>query len=355
MCVCSHHLLFRCFSLTQSFLFLLHSISAPDAASFISLLGTEFTSYYDSIKFNWAQYAGAKVLTIAGMPAYSYVDHIATTYSGNYLDHGVRVNSVFSSYRISGGVWSQRFGDLAGPIFPDLEGLTFELIKNGSHKIEKVTFPYRASYIGATSFTDKASFWAANCAVKNTTNGIDYFDAGKARESASMRPFAAIVLDSPHALGVGLPTKYQPTAPNVTTGDVIRAYTLTGKYKGTGVVRQIGMSRILRTFDLLDLAVRFAVDGRKLRACRLRRSNYNLPLLPPIRLLITFLSRSVPAKCHRCPRRIQVRGRQEAYRRRDRQRRWLRLPWGVPPFGACRFELWLWVSSVVSFALRGSC
>ena len=57
--------------------------SAPDAVDFLNLLGTNFTSYYDSIGFNWKQYAGSKVLTIGGLPAYSYVDHIASTVSGN--------------------------------------------------------------------------------------------------------------------------------------------------------------------------------------------------------------------------------------------------------------------------------
>ena len=51
------------------------------------------------------------------MDAYAYADLIASTESGNYLDHGVRVNSVFSSYRISDTDFSQRFGDIAGPSF----------------------------------------------------------------------------------------------------------------------------------------------------------------------------------------------------------------------------------------------
>lgn len=215
--------------------------SAPDAVAFLNQLGTNFTSYYDSIGFNWQQYAGAKVLKIAGIDAYAYVDHIATTYSGNYLDHGVRVNSVFSSYRISGGVWSQRLGDLAGPIFPDLASLTFQLIKANSTKVETVTFPYRASYIATGVFTDKASFWEANCAVKDSTNGIDYFGSEKKVEDGGerRRPVAEIVLDSTHAQAVGLPTQYQPTAPSVVVGDVVKAYVLPGNQSDTGVVSSL--------------------------------------------------------------------------------------------------------------------
>lgn len=72
----------------------------PDAVEFISLLGSNFTYYFDSIKFDWKRLAGAKVLQIGGLSPYDYVDEIAKTRSGNYLDHGVRVNSVYSSYRI---------------------------------------------------------------------------------------------------------------------------------------------------------------------------------------------------------------------------------------------------------------
>lgn len=173
------------------------------------------------------------------MDAYAYVDHVASTYSGNYLDHGVRVNSVFSSYRIAGGAWSQRLGDLAGPIFPDLTSLKFELIKSGSKKVETVTFPYRASYIGTGVFTDKASYWEANCAVKNTTNGVDYLAAGAKNLIGGIKQPIAKVVDSNHASGVGLPTPYLPTAKNVTAGDVLFAYVLPQAVKGAkvGVVR----------------------------------------------------------------------------------------------------------------------
>lgn len=74
---------------------------APDSVAFINLLGSNFTSYFDSLGFDWKRLAGAKVLQIGGIDAYDYVDHIASTVSGNYLDHGIRVNSVYTSYRIS--------------------------------------------------------------------------------------------------------------------------------------------------------------------------------------------------------------------------------------------------------------
>lgn len=121
---------------------------APDSVEFVSLLGTDFTDFFDQIGFNWQRLAGARVLQIAGMDAYAYADLIASTESGNYLDHGVRVNSVFSSYRISDTDFSQRFGDIAGPAFPDRDSLTMTLIPVGSSESETVTIPYLATYLG---------------------------------------------------------------------------------------------------------------------------------------------------------------------------------------------------------------
>lgn len=128
----------------------------PDLVEFISLLGTNYTGYFDSIGFDWARLAGARVVSIEGVPAYSYVDHLADTVSGNYLDHGVRVNSVFSSYRINTGNYSQRLGDLAGPAFPDLDNLTMEVVLANGTESETVVIPYLASYVGKP-FTDAAS------------------------------------------------------------------------------------------------------------------------------------------------------------------------------------------------------
>ena len=129
---------------------------APDSVDLIPLVGTEFTDFFASIGFNWQRLAGARVLEIDGMEAFDYADLIASTESGNYLDHGVRVNSVFSSYRISGTDFSQRFGDIAGPAFPDRNFLTVKLIPVNSTKAETVQIPYLADYLGEP-FTDQAS------------------------------------------------------------------------------------------------------------------------------------------------------------------------------------------------------
>lgn len=96
------------------------------------------------------------MLQIGGMDAYDYVDYIASTVSGNFLDHGVRVNSVFSGYRISSDAFSQRIGDLAGPSWISQTDLTFVVVLANSTEEETVTVPYLADFAG-TDFTDAAS------------------------------------------------------------------------------------------------------------------------------------------------------------------------------------------------------
>ncbi|KZT64325.1 hypothetical protein DAEQUDRAFT_39563 [Daedalea quercina L-15889] len=197
----------------------------PDLVDFISLLGTNYTGYFDSIGFDWARLAGARVLSIEGMSAYDYVDYIADTVSGNYLDHGVRVNSVFSSYRINDGNYSQRFGDLAGPVFPNLDNLTMEVILANGTESERVVIPYLASFAGEP-FTDAASYWANNCAANNETNGVDNLTQGSAtpRSRAARQPRAALATSS--SLGVGLPLQFVPNLTAVAGEDILWSYIL---------------------------------------------------------------------------------------------------------------------------------
>lgn len=129
---------------------------APDVGDFISLAPDGFTRYFNSIGFDWKRLAGAEVLQIENMGPYDYVDLIANTVSGNYLDHGVRVNSVFTSYRLLGSSFSQRFGDLAGRPFSPIENLTFVLIPVGTTKPETVTVPFLHVFMGS-NFSDKDS------------------------------------------------------------------------------------------------------------------------------------------------------------------------------------------------------
>ena len=125
---------------------------------FLSQFGPEFSDYFESLGFDWKRLAGAKVLEIEGQNPYTYIDHIANTVSGNYLDHGVRVNSVFTSYRISSNGFSQRLGDLAGPIFVSRTSLTMKLRLVNSTTAETVEIPYLAGFLGSP-FVDSASLY----------------------------------------------------------------------------------------------------------------------------------------------------------------------------------------------------
>ena len=129
---------------------------APDVIEFISLIPRGFASFYASIGFDWQRLAGARVLQIEGMDPYDYVDQVADTVTGNYLDHGVRVNSVFTSYRLSGSSFSQKFGDLAGRVLNPIRNLTYTLLPHGAAHPETVTIPFLNLFLG-NNFSDRDS------------------------------------------------------------------------------------------------------------------------------------------------------------------------------------------------------
>jgi len=237
---------------------------APDSVEFVSLLGTNFTDYFEQLGFNWQRLAGAKVLEIEGIDAYAWADHVASTQSGNYLDHGVRVNSAFSSYRISDTDFSQRFGDIAGPQFPDQNTLTMKLIPVNSTKAETVSVPFFANYVGA-SFTDQASFWEANCAANDETNGVDLRSSGftAAKRSTPKRARAAII-DSSLKNAVGLPGPFLPTAPpvNGSTG-VIKSFILPDNITGVMFVGSFEGDFVQFQTDTLAAVRQFQASGVK--------------------------------------------------------------------------------------------
>ncbi|KAK0460733.1 uncharacterized protein EV420DRAFT_1641267 [Desarmillaria tabescens] len=214
---------------------------APDAVEFLSLLGEEFTSFFDSIHFNWTRLAGAKVLAIEDKDPYDYVDTIASTVSGNFLDHGVRVNSVFTSYRISGTDFSQRLGDLAGPIGVVQTEVKFKLVPVGSTSAETVTVPFLANFLGVP-FTDAQSFWANNCAANENTNGRDNKGVASFTSLPAKRRLAkGEIIDLSNSSAVGLPQQFMPTLPPVSgsTG-VIKSYILPGNHTGVMFVGSFG-------------------------------------------------------------------------------------------------------------------
>ncbi|KAF5325046.1 hypothetical protein D9619_009605 [Psilocybe cf. subviscida] len=209
---------------------------APDSVDFITQLGPAYTGFFDNAKFDWRRLAGAKVLQIQGMNAYDYVDLIAHTVSGNYLDHGVRVNSAFTSYRIAAGAFSQRLGDIAGPLDVTNTALSVKLIAANSTKVETVSIPYLADYTG-DPFTDGPSFWAANCAANDLTNGVDVRTTTGTNAAKKVRTMkqakANIITDGLLSKAVGLPPQFQPTVP-ATAGsdDAIKSFILPDKKTG---------------------------------------------------------------------------------------------------------------------------
>ncbi|KAH9968140.1 hypothetical protein BC827DRAFT_1122317 [Russula dissimulans] len=195
---------------------------APDAVEFISQVPGSFADYYKSIGLDLQRLAGARVLRIEGMDRYEYVDWVADRVTGTYLDHGVRVNSVFTGYRLSGSSFSQRFGDLAGRIFDPIENVTIELCPVGATQTETVTVPFLDVFMG-NNFSDRDSYWANNCVANGSTNGVDRrLTSGIQRSSTSSKLRAKGVTRLPsHA--IGLPANFQPSLPliNNNTSDMV--------------------------------------------------------------------------------------------------------------------------------------
>ena len=130
----------------------------PDSVKLLDSIGPGFTSFFAEKGFDWKRLAGAKVIEINGTPVLDYIDIIARSISGTYLDHNVRVNSVVSSYRIVGSEWSQRLGDHASELFLKQTSLDFLLIPkdSASGTPETVNVPFVAEFIGG-NFADGAS------------------------------------------------------------------------------------------------------------------------------------------------------------------------------------------------------
>ncbi|KAH8986955.1 hypothetical protein EDB86DRAFT_2211251 [Lactarius hatsudake] len=192
---------------------------ASDVPDFISLVPPGFASYYNSINFDWKRLAGARVVQIEGQDPFDYVDLVADTVTGNYLDHGVRVNSVFTGYRLSGSSFSQKFGDLAGRVFNPIESLTFSLVPVGATQAETVTVPFLDVFTG-NSFSDRDSYWANNCAANANTNGVDRgsrpFHQKLHHQLSPQKPPPKGITRSPSD-AIGLPIQYQPSLPVVNT------------------------------------------------------------------------------------------------------------------------------------------
>jgi len=131
---------------------------APDSDVLFDGFGQDFADYFNEKGFDWKRLAGAKVLEIGGLSALDYIDYVARTASGNFLDHNIRVNSVVSSYQLSNTNLTQRLGDLASSIVLSQTSLNFTLITvdSPSGTPEYVDIPFVAAY-GGRKFVDGQS------------------------------------------------------------------------------------------------------------------------------------------------------------------------------------------------------
>ncbi|KAN0139275.1 hypothetical protein V8E53_002776 [Lactarius tabidus] len=235
---------------------------APHSVEFLSQIGSNFTDFFAAKKFNWQRLAGARVLTIGGLPASDYIDKIARTVSGNFLDHNVRVNSVVSSYRIPNITISQRLGDLAGPFFLTQTSLNFSLIPVSSTVPEFVDVPFVAGLIG-TPFTDGPSYWLNNCAANNETNGVDLRSSGSLAQSRPRLARAAIKdLGAQAKTAVDLPGSCRPTlTPTKGSTGVIKSFILPGKKTGVMFVGSFAGDFVQFQFDVADAIHQFKASG----------------------------------------------------------------------------------------------
>ncbi|KAM5532478.1 hypothetical protein V8D89_013831 [Ganoderma adspersum] len=165
----------------------------PNLDHFIPLLGSNFTGYYEYAKFDWKRLAGARVVEIEGKDPYAYAECVTHAQSGNYLDHGVRVNSVFNNHWISGTSYSQRIGDLAGSVFPGKDTLMM--------KTNKIP-------------------WAKDCTLNAQTNGVDYKNTGEMenlvkRSPERTRKMTRVSRIDKQKVVVDLPSQLEPAAPKL--------------------------------------------------------------------------------------------------------------------------------------------
>ena len=131
---------------------------APDSDVLFDGFVQDFADYFNKKGFDWKRLAGAKVLEIGGLPVLDYIDYVARTASGGFLDHNIRVNSVVSSYQLSNTNLTQRLGDLASSTVLKQTSLNFSLIPvdSPSGTPEYIDIPFVAVF-GGKQFVDGQS------------------------------------------------------------------------------------------------------------------------------------------------------------------------------------------------------
>lgn len=235
---------------------------APDSDKLISSIGPGYISFLDEKGFDWKRLAGAEVIQIGGVPVLDYIDNIAETVSGKFLDHNVRVNSVVSSYRIIGSDWSQGFGDHASELFLKQTSLDILLIPKGSATLEMVNVPFVAEFIG-NNFADGSSYWDNNCAATDQTNGINRSFDGEISDLPPRLARAALarIIIQPNS-AVGLPDHSVPTLePTMGSAGPIKSYILPGDRTGVMYVSTFDEDVVQSQVDMATAFDQFLAAG----------------------------------------------------------------------------------------------
>ncbi|KAJ3505956.1 hypothetical protein NLJ89_g7141 [Agrocybe chaxingu] len=208
---------------------------APDVVAIVDEIGYWFKEYFESIEFDWQRLAGARLVEVEGMDPYAYVNHIATTVSGNHLDHGIRVNSVYTSYRVSGIGFTQRMGDFAQSLDITRTHLKVKLVLANSTEVEEVDIPFAAYYTGR-NFDNRASYWTNNCLAREDTNGVDLNTMTNQTNITVTRSISPLdfrkepradIIDLSFINPIPLPQAFLPDGvPMPGTSDIIKPYLL---------------------------------------------------------------------------------------------------------------------------------
>ncbi|KAI0289967.1 hypothetical protein BC826DRAFT_913877 [Russula brevipes] len=234
---------------------------APDVDVLFGPPGGNFSSYFKAKGFDWRRFAGAQVLKIGGVPARDYIDTVARTASGNFLDHNIRVNSVVSSYQMPSGNFSQRLGDLASSPVLRQTSLQFTLIPvdSPSGSPECIDVPFVA-VLNGLPFEDGPSYWENNCAPTNTTNGVD----GRTADATSRRVIHAGLLNPTAGSDPDLPSPFLPTAPESDgSNSIMKTFILPGNKTGVMFIGTFEGDSDQFPVDVAAAAKKFKASGVK--------------------------------------------------------------------------------------------
>jgi hypothetical protein len=121
----------------------------PDVARFVNATG--FDEIYANAGINVANLAGAQVLSIEGKAAWDYIEQDKLPVTGTYTDKQQRLNSVFASYAVDGGVWGRIPGKFTSTRDWTKNNLTMS-VKTTAGNTETVVIPWVVRYASQSNW-----------------------------------------------------------------------------------------------------------------------------------------------------------------------------------------------------------